>query len=1062
MMTASDGHRFPAIGRRPEPVDGAELLRLGLIGALSIAAALAVGWLTLRTQPLHDPIDVVGLPLIRGYSEATEQFALVAAAATVIAVAFLLDRVAPARLPIPEGIAWALVTMGGVAFVALVSRNRVMFPAYALAIGIAHAAGRRAGPNVKPSPAGLGVALVAQFALGRPWRDLAVDLRTIGSPEVLLTFTILSLLVAYMARRRWTEFRSMYDRLAGLAADFLAHRPGTILIATLLWLVLSCTATDCLLISAFAASAVLGARRNSFHPPNAPSDRTNVVWLGLLLLAPFSGPFISTACDFGQVGIHQLLTQLGLGLALAALVQRTMVQHDWHPGRETQSGSWRDNWWSVLPVVFVLLALGRNLWTGLCLLAIVLLLLTRRPRWKPGLRIGALLAFALLFACCPDISSADRPDRFHDGQIMSALFELQHDRLLYSEVFPLRTFHLAVAAIGQWFLPPTLEGFHATQHLVMYLHVGGAAFLVYAWTRSGAWSLLAGLLFLLYVMHTVSTIDLGSRHATHLWLAGLALEILRHRGWQRAVLTGLLGILAAIVGYDGFIPVIAAVAPAIAISDPQVADGLRFWKRRVTNSLLTEGVLIAAPTIVLAVWQSPQSAADYWTLFIDSARRMSAHYGQPLTSEAIRHMAPCFLALALWSVVGVVRWTRLSLFQRAGGLALLIDFLLVLLRGTGRGGAVNYEAGDLPFQIMLVIGAFEGLSAIRRWTGRAMWNDRTLVALAVSAVLVVRLPTVLSDPLTLARQLRSLSPVELLRVPLADKSLMATTGHPHQSAFDPDAALVRNVVGPDESFWAVEDALANYLCERRNPTRHAMAYTICSPAEQRRAIRDLQRDPPKLVTFRPFPIDDIPFSLRYYILSQYLFAHYQPSDHPGFLEPRRKGWTGYDRFPEEWTYPLPLERLAARWGAERLPNLTVRRSERLAFSRLDSTPASGPAADAATWQCDIDVDPSQYDYLVIRWPADSSNPASTKSEGQLAFASPGEDWDAASQLTWTMQSGDHTFLLPVGCSPGWAWRQSIARLRLVLPVSSGDAAPAAELIQIDELDMATSSGSSLR
>jgi hypothetical protein len=616
-------------------------------------------------------------------------------------------------------------------------------------------------------------------------------------------------------------------------------------------------------------------------------------------------------------------------------------------------------------------------------------------------------------------------------------------------VFPLRTYHLALAWLARAWLPPTLEGFHAMQHVVTYLHVGGAAFLTYAWTRSSAWGLLAGLSFLLFVFNPVSTIDLGSRHAMQLWLAGLALEVLRHRGWVRAGLVALLGVVAAGVGYDGHVPVLAALGPAIALSDPQAPRGMQGRRPRWTNALVVEGILVAAPTLLLALWQGPRAASDYWTLLVDSARHMSAHYGQPLQWEQFPLLVPCLLALAACSIAGVIRWSRLSPFQRAGSLVLLIVFLLVLHRATARSSGVNYRAGDLPCETILVLCAFELLSVLRRWTGRAWWNDRTIVALAASAWLAMRLPQTLSDPLTLMRQLRSLSPVEVLRQPPEDL-LFGSLRSPDVARMDRDWQLIRSRVGPGETLWAIEDALANYLCERHNPTRHAIAYTICSPAEQRRAVRDLQRAPPRLVSFQPFAIDDIPFSLRYYVVSPFLFEHYQPAEE-GFLEPRHPGWVGYDRFPEQWGFPLELGRLAARWGAERLPLVACRRTKRLPEVRWsrDAGERLGRAHDI--WECDVALSPSQFNYVALRMSPGAAMTEGEVFEGRLAFASPDSEWDATNRITWTMVAGDDVLLLPVGCCPGWAWRRSIERLQLLLPAEQRRTPPDVELMWIDEL-----------
>ena len=189
---------------------------------------------------------------------------------------------------------------------------------------------------------------------------------------------------------------------------------------------------------------------------------------------------------------------------------------------------------------------------------------------------------------------------------------------------------------------------------------------------------------------------------------------------------------------------------------------------------------------------------------------------------------------------------------------------------------------------------------------------------------------------------------------------------------------------------------------------------------------------------------------------------------------------------------MPLGRLAARWGAERLPKLSVYKDEKLVFTRQDPPGADASENGQAVWVCDVAVNPSQSNYLVVRSPTtapghvgassqcrlgpespgedwDAVNqitwtidpgeqmflvpvgcsPGAT-SQGRLDYASPGEAWDAVDQMTWTIAPGDRTFLLPVGCSPGWVWRRSISRIRLSLPAAAGAAAPEVELVWIDE------------
>jgi hypothetical protein len=380
---------------------------------------------------------------------------------------------------------------------------------------------------------------------------------------------------------------------------------------------------------------------------------------------------------------------------------------------------------------------------------------------------------------------------------------------------------------------------------------------------------------------------------------------------------------------------------------------------------------------------------------------------------------------------------------------LLIHFLLILHRAIARSSGTNYLAGDFPCGMLIVLIAFESWSHIRNWTGRATWNNRTVVALVISAGLSAWLPAFLSNPVALVRQLQSLSPEEMLRQSPADPRF-AGQHHPHLPKSTVEVQRIRQLVEPQAPYWAVEDALANYIAERRNPTRHAIAFTICSPAEQRRAVHDLEHDPPQRVLFRSTLVDHIPPWLRYYVVSQYLFDHYQPSDTPPLLAPRQGDWQGFDRFPEEWGYKLPLGRLAARWGAERLPFLSPARARTLPVELSFEGVNPQAACPQQVWTCDLPIEPARFNYLTVRMPTGSAQSVAGPCDAVLEFASPGEDWDATNQVTWRVLPGDEVFLLPVGCSAGWAWRKSISRLRLTLP-AQGHTAPRVELLWIDEL-----------
>ena len=150
--------------------------------------------------------------------------------------------------------------------------------------------------------------------------------------------------------------------------------------------------------------------------------------------------------------------------------------------------------------------------------------------------------------------------------------------------------------------------------------------------------------------------------------------------------------------------------------------------------------------------------------------------------------------------------------------------------------------------------------------------------------------------------------------------------------------LVLERVGPQDYLWEMENGFMNYIYQRHNPTRHSITYTICSPAEQRLAIESLRAHPPSLVAWMYMSgSNGIPNPLRYYLMGSYLYRHFQPINRDGtpFLEPSPRGWAGQLDLDSPFVGPLPLGRLALRWGAKDQDQSTwpaaVRKREPLGF-----------------------------------------------------------------------------------------------------------------------------------
>src|SRR5205085_118185 len=104
------------------------------------------------------------------------------------------------------------------------------------------------------------------------------------------------------------------------SADVLDRRPAAILAAAVLLLILFASESARLPIAVFTLAALIGIHS---VPADSRAQRTVIVWLGALLLVPMLSRFVTSTLDLHAVGLNELLTQFGVGLALAALVQFT-------------------------------------------------------------------------------------------------------------------------------------------------------------------------------------------------------------------------------------------------------------------------------------------------------------------------------------------------------------------------------------------------------------------------------------------------------------------------------------------------------------------------------------------------------------------------------------------------------------------------------------------------------------------------------------------------------------------------------------------------------------------
>jgi hypothetical protein len=279
------------------------------------------------------------------------------------------------------------------------------------------------------------------------------------------------------------------------------------------------------------------------------------------------------------------------------------------------------------------------------------------------------------------------------------------------------------------------------------------------------------------------------------------------------------------------------------------------------------------------------------------------------------------------------------------------------------------------------------------------------------------------------------------------------------AALVPDAEILQRV-DEHEYLWEMENALLNYVNRRHNPTRHALAYCISSPGEQRQAVAAMRERPPRLIVWQFVSgSNNIPNPLRFYVISQFLYQRYRPASIGGFLEPAGEDWHGAVDLPPGFHGALPLGLLASTWGRDRAPRLRERLVEERTLDVWEPTVISVRQDDASSvvtapgWHWEGCM-PSGFNYLAIDISCSVEQPREVQShEAVLMFAPPGRDFHQDDGVVFrvTVDGVKRPYLLPVGCSPGWSWRPEIGRIVLIAPRGCRLARPDVNCWRVDEL-----------
>jgi hypothetical protein len=883
-----------------------------LTGALAAPIAFAVGLLA------KDPIDVVGRPLVDGYSERAESIQwIVFLAATAILTAWFIRR-----LPL----SWAswIAALTVVPPVLALWQSTWLGLALYIAVAVAiFAFARRSS---------LGIGFIVWLG-AYPWITWDAPVALILTTPLALTATV-----------------------ASFATNALLQNSVRIVAASAVALLVAVGGWEQATIFAVGAAVMfLGARCRSDRSPFLQGP-----WLKACLL--LAVPCIWIALKNDPTGVQAgLLLAAGAGWGMMARSVRLPI-----PSTPPVS------WMTAAALIVVAFAAWQRPYCIVVLVPGLFIAVWSRPSWRAAMIVAALLPIAFL-------SAGPIPrefDPFHDGQILAAVMEFDAGKRLYSEVFPLRSYEFYLACIAERFLAPGGPACWWLEHALQFLPLAGAFLSAFAWTRSLSWSLAAALIL-------VVRFPQDGRMGWHFWLATSALAMLRTGTKTSIVAWMFAGVWAAACGYDLLVPFAVASMAAVAVSK---AD----WRRLLGAALL----LVLPWSILLLGWQGFASVKTYWALLFDYARNYPAVYGLPIPWSDLYYWSAIMVPLVVgvfWAGGLGAAWRNCSPVRRAMTTFLVVQFAFAAQRAIGRSDIQHFSSLTPHAIVLLMLGLWTilksgGLSDARR-------RQIALAAVAVSLALSPHGGVTPSEWLSAMRRAMT-EPVPVLQ---RDEELAAK-------------------LGSDDMIWDVQNADTYLAYQRSNPTRHALAYCISSAAEQRIALADLQRRPPRFIFWRHATRTDllerdIANSLRCYLIAPWVYRNYRPISATGriVLEPASADWEGMDDVAERLGGPLELGWLGERWGAKRSSDVRIVERKAILLNRELNEP----------------IRPRDWDYLLIEASAVGSTAA------RLEFRRPMGEWDQVSFIRWRLH-GDgqrRRYLMPISCSPGWSWRKSIGALR---------------------------------
>jgi hypothetical protein len=995
---------------------------------LTLVVAFGCSMIVYRFVPARDPVDVVGVALLSGHSERLEQltFYTFLLTCTVVPILCLPLLKSFPRIPVIAG----LFMMCLLATVPQWINPKGIFVVLASSASCLILGNRRGRERAVSPQTVILVWLLLWFLVNWLSGFIPSLLAFVFYPPILGSIFLAGVLIVFVWTRH-TQFR----RVLHSASDVVSRHRFVLACGCCAYVLLQLSFGYKLLFGAGAVIAILGT---SFSDENRAMQYSR--WEARVGLMVIATAMIAVG---SRMTLHPYTWTRPIGVILTGGATGSFLVGTSDPARQVRNsllGLWTflvRNLPAIVVAFCLVIAITKP-WFGLTMAAVLVYLL-RSSRRKANWWTAVALAIVMLLVFLPKFTvplNLNNLDIFHDGQILSAVWEFNTGKTLYTEVFPLRSFQFFVAWCGQWVLPATLESYHFIYQLISFIPVAGAVLVGFAWTRSLFWGLAAGLLISTNWM-------MDPRQGIHLLTAAAAIEILRRGRPARWTWLAPLGVVAGFVGFDGIAPLVFATIAAIALAPPNVPRWkptgirqlLKLTFRQLCHRVVWVGyaacLMLGSFTIVITVWQGSEAAREHWLIFLDFARHLNAFYGLPITFHDITHgkFTVALWILGAWIATGAICWAQFPLDKQRIWVFVGVFVALLFHRTLGR---EHLDCLVYPTKLLLLLMAFE-IVRFLRWCGlRQTETDRRCVALAVILSCLSATPHGDGTPSNLSAAIRGLSPIE--------------THHLNRRDF------ILEEVGEEETLWPIENGIANYAHRRHNPTRHAIAFAMSTPREQRLAVKAMRHSPPKLIQWKSIEIDGRPSLLRYYIIFPFIYQNYQPSEHSGYVKPANEGWNGSYELSEPFNFPLRMDYLPLMWGAYRLQDVQSRADD----SHELQQPLFLPKVNNGKfdgWEFREPLESRHFNYLLLRISCTAKEDAVKPVNIIVRFAPFGSDYQPNDAATLFVKADGQlrSYLIPIGCCPGWSWRPQIESLRLDFPAEVLHSKPQGLLLRVDEI-----------